>query len=353
MYDADETKRSRRIQTVFHNRLLIALPLWCCLWASQAAEVARVRTATFGEIALHPRLAAPATVISDSEVEIGAEIAARIVELEPRVGQIVPRGEVIARLDCRDVEIDKRAAMAERDVLIAQRELAERRLVRARELEARRSLAVEVLDEREAEREVLDARIEGAETQIARSEVAIERCVITSPFDALLRSRLAGVGQYVAVGDPIARVVDVGELELSAQIDADDMARLNAASELVFESNGRRYAVRVRRAVAALDPLTRSREVRLEFSGEVPLLGSAGELVWNDGQAHLPGRLLVKRGQQLGAFLAIDGRARFHALPEAEAGRASAADLPPERVVVVEGHYGLEDGQPLALTADD
>ncbi len=324
--------------------------LWVTAWCLVAdAGAAPVRVNTLASIAVYPERTAPATVVSNSEAEISAEVAARVVAFDPRVGDIVAAGAVIASLDCRDYTIALRAARAALDVVAARLELAERRLVRARELRERNSIAVEVLDEREAERAVLVAEVRSAQARIAADEVAVSRCAIRAPYRALLRSRLAPVGRYVAVGDPVARVIDVDDLELSAQIGVDDVAAIERSAALEFVAGDERYPVVVRQAVAAVNTETRNREVRLRFTDQRPLSGRAGQLVWRDSRAHLPGKYLVRREEALGFFVVEQGRARFVAAPRAQAGRASPVAIDTASVVVVDGHYALSDGEAVEL----
>ncbi|MGE0484380.1 MAG: efflux RND transporter periplasmic adaptor subunit [Gammaproteobacteria bacterium] len=317
-----------------------------------AADAVPVRVATLDAIALYPEHTAPATVVSDNTIELAAEIAARVIEFAPQVGDIVERGAVVARLDCRDYQLALEAARAEVEVLAARLALAERRLTRARELEARQSLAVEILDEREAERTVLIGQLKVAEANIARDEVAASRCVIASPFRALLRQRLAPLGQYVASGDPVAALIDVETVELSAEVLAGDVATLRAREEIAFIADGRRYPVRLRAAVDALSTGTRNRELRFVFGDARPLIGTPGVLSWTDQRAHVPGRVLVRRGDLLGLFMVEGGSARFVALPDAQEGRASAVELAPDSAIVVDGHYALNEGDRVQLLAD-
>jgi len=317
--------------------------------AAFAAGPTPVRVARLDAIAVYPAHAAPATVVSGSEAELSAELAARIIAFPPAVGDVVEKGATIARLDCRDYELELTAARADLTELEARLELAERRLERARELTARQSLAVEVLDERSAESAVARAQIAGARARIARDEVAVSRCVVSSPFRAVLLERMAPVGQYTAVGEAVARVIDLDDIELSAQVGADDVDAIEAATSLDFRGGGRRYPVSLRVAVAAITTATRTRELRLRFADARPLSGTAGELVWRDARPHVPGSVLVQRGDALGLFVVADARARFTPLPAAQAGRPSAVALPDDAVIVTEGQYGLNDGDSVEL----
>lgn len=326
--------------------LLVAMP------GIAAAQAAPVRAVPLSELAIYPSRSAPATVVSSNESVISAEIAARVVAFLPRVGDIVEAGATIARLDCRDYELELVRARADLEVLQARLELARRRLERARELTARQSLAVEVMDEREAESAVLEAEITGGEARIAQAGVAVSRCTVNSPFRALVRERLAPVGQYARVGDAVARLIDVVDLELAAEVEILDAAAVADNAALAFVAGGVSYPVRLRVSVAAIDTATRKQELRLTFAGPAPLSGAAGKLVWQDARPHVPGKALVERDGELGLFLAEAGRARFVAVPSAQAGRASAVSLPAGSLVVIEGQYGLTDGQALRLLDD-
>lgn len=333
-------------------RLPMIVVLALMAMATVAQDAVPVRVAPLSTLALQPTRTAPATVVSNSDVDISAEIAARVVEFPLRVGDVADKGAVIVRLDCRDYELELDRARADLDVLQARLELARRRLERARELAARQSLAVEILDEREAERTVLAAEIAGNRARIAQATVAISRCTITSPFRALLRERGAPPGQYAQAGDVVARVIDVDDLELSAEVQLADVPAVTDSAELVFVTGDERYPVRLRVAVAAIDTETRSQELRLVFPAARPLNGSAGQLSWTDTRPHVPGMALIRRGDDLGLFLVVDGHARFVSVPAAQAGRASPVALPADSLIVVEGHYGLTDGQAVRLLAD-
>lgn len=303
-----------------------------------------VRAATLSELALYPEKSAPGTVVSDNETVLRAEIAARVEAFPPRVGDVVAPGKLVARLDCRDYRLALTASRAQIDVLEARIGLAERKLERAQTLESRQSLAIEALDERRADLAVLTAELAAARARVRADEVAVGRCAIEAPFRAAVLTREAPLGSFVVVGDPVARVVDVERLELSALAPLADVDELAAARDLEFASGGRRYAVRLRSLVPAINTAARNRELRLEFTGEKPLSGAAGRLVWRRTRPHVPGRALVRRGDALGIFVVEGGRARFVALPEAEAGRASPVELPVATRVVVEGQFALTDG---------
>ena len=308
-----------------------------------------VQVAPLAELARHPEPSAPATVLSLNDTARSAEIAAVVGALPVRVGDIAEAGTPLAELECADYQIAARRARARVAALEARLALARNALARSQRLRAELTVSVHRLEEREAEVAALaaDRRAAAAARDAARLDVS--RCTVQSPFRALVTARLASVGQYAAVGTPLLRLLDLGELEISAQVAEADAETLRGGTALRFENAGRAYPAELRSLLPALDTTTRTREVRLLFRGESALPGAAGTLRWRDPRPHLPARLVVRRGGTLGVFAVAAGRARFHPLPGAEPGRDAPAPLPLETRVVVRGQLGLRDGEAVTV----
>ena len=143
--------------------------------------------------------------------------------------------------------------------------------------------------------------------------------------------------------------MDIEQLEISAQVPNRDIEQVEQAEEIYFEDTAKRYAVKLRTVTPAVNTRTRNREVRLLFSNAPALPGAAGKLIWRDRQPHISAKLLVRRNNDFGIFINNSGKARFHIIPGAQQGRTTPIDLLPDTVIVTEGHYRLEDGQPVIL----
>ncbi|MFB3090638.1 MAG: biotin/lipoyl-binding protein, partial [Gammaproteobacteria bacterium] len=88
-----------------------------------AADKITVKTAKISEVAIYPERSAPATVVSLNESIISARITARVDEISVRVGDIVEKGGVLARLDCEDYVLSHRESVARREALETKRDL--------------------------------------------------------------------------------------------------------------------------------------------------------------------------------------------------------------------------------------
>ena len=304
-----------------------------------------VKTARLANIAIYPGKFAPATVVSLNNTAVSTQVGARVDEISVRVADIVEPGSVLARLDCRDFELARKQADAKIASLKARIELAQRRLARTETLVDKQTVSEELLDEREADLAVLQADYQGALSQLDKSKLDISRCMIVSPYKAVITARTGSVGEFAQKGTKLFEIVDIGQLEISAQVPATDIEQVITVKDLYFEDSTGRYDVELRALAPTVNTQTRNREARLLFTDAAALPGAAGKLIWQDNRPHISARLLVRRQDSLGVFIVDKGKARFHALPGANQGRAAPTALPADTRVVTEGQYGLQEGE--------
>lgn len=299
-------------------------------------------------VALYPLREAAAEVVALNESRIATEIAGRIEALAVEAGQTIARGALVARIDCRDHELARDRARAALEAARARAALARAQLARARSLREQGFFSPEALAARETETRVLDADAGAARTQLELAARTVGKCEIRAPFAAIVRQRLGQLGELAAPGTPLASLIDLERIEVSARVQAQDGASLRAAKTVRFEGEAASHALTLIRLSPAIDRVSRTIEARLRFVEVSAAPGAQGRIVWRDARAHLPPALVLRRGGRLGVFVEREGKARFHPLPQAQEGRPAATDLPADARIVVHGHLVLEDGAPLA-----
>lgn len=308
-----------------------------------ATDSTTVITAKLDDIAIYPQRSAPATVISMNETTVSSRIEAQVGAIPVKVGDIVEKGSVLAQLDCTDYQLRSNEIRTRLESLEAQIKLAESRLDRTRKLTLKQSVSEELLDERESDLFVLEASLRGTKIQLDIALIDESRCQVVSPFRALVQERESAEGQFASIGTPLVSIIDIGNLEISAQIQNSDATQVESAELLFFEQSKQRIPVRLRSIVPAINPDTRNREVRLVFDNEQALPGTAGKLVWKDRRPHIPGEYLVRRGDSLGVFTIENNVAIFIPVSDAQAGRASPTALNIDTNIVIDGHYSLKE----------
>lgn len=319
-------------------------------WGARAAEPSTaVTVVSLAEVRVHPVRSAPATVVSLNDSRISAEIGGTVEAITVRPGDTVQPGALLVRLDCRDHEIAVQQPKALLQAARASKELADFRYDRAEKLRERGAVSLAQLKERKAAALTAAAEVRRLQALVTQSERAIAKCEIRAPFQAVVVERYASVGELVAVGTPLLRLVDEALLEVSGNIQEQDLASLRVARRVELVSHGERYPLRLRGIVPVLDGRVRSYEVRFALTADKPAPGESGRVDWQAAQPHIPASFLVRREDSFGVFVAADGQARFVSVAGAQAGQPAATELSGDALLVMDGRYGLRDGQPITI----
>ncbi len=323
-----------------------ALILASAVQAVETAAATPVTTAPLSGLLIAPTWEAPATAMALNDARLSAEIPGRVLSIPVRVGDRVQAGALVAELDCEDHQGALARAEAVHLATVAKQEYADARLDNAERLAKNRSIATEELDQRTLDAKTSQAEVERTGAERSTAERAVAKCTLRAPFTGVVVERLANVGDYAVVGTPLVRLLDQENVEVSAKIQEQDLESLQSAADLTFIALGHRYPLVRRVVIPLLQSVTRSYEARLLFrDGDLaPPPGAAGRLSWTDGVGRLPSHLLVRRGDELGVFVADGDRARFQVVAGAREGQPAQVDLPPDSEVIVDGRYALEDG---------
>jgi len=324
---------------------LVALPAL----AQQPAQPPMVGAKGFKEVALHPLREAPAAAVSLNESRLSAEVSATVKEVAFDVGQVAPKGAVLIRLETRDYELGVARAQAALESSRARARLAEQQLNRARELAKQNFYSAEALTQKETESAVQQAQVKLDEAQLAQARRNLEKCTLRAPFQAIVRSRQAQVGELAAPGTPLLTLSEATRVEVAAQVPPRDVDSLKGAAEVRFAGSGGEFKVKLLRVSPAISREARTVDVRLAFSGQPAAPGADGRILWNDPVPHLPAELVSKRGAAFGVFVLEGATARFLPLPGAQEGRPVAAAMLADKTIVTEGRHGLADGQAVQI----
>jgi len=294
---------------------------------------------------------APAEVVSANRARISARIEARIDAIPVNVGDTVEQGQEIVVLDCADHELARRRAEAELQSAAALLERARQQLARSETLAPRQLLSQDLLEQRATEKQAAEARVRRARADLDQAQLTVDRCRMRSPFDGAVTQRLAARGELARPGTPLLEIVDLGSVEVAAQVFPAEQHQLESSAQVVFRFLNEDHPVRLLRRSPVIDPVSRTLAARLAFTGPPAPVGASGRLVWHGSDPGVPASLLVRRDSGLGIFIARQGRAEFHPLPDAQEGRPAMVELPADTLVVTSGRQGLRDGDPL-VTGD-
>lgn len=330
-------------------RIRLAGLLLLLIVQAAGADPIPVRTERLQTLLSPQTFSAPATVEPLNRPRLSAQVTGSIAHLPVQVGDNVRTGELLVELDCQVHQQREKNADAALSRANAHRRFAAEQLQRAQNLKRKSSISEEVLDQRRTELLTAEADVRSQQAQLALARIDVERCRILSPFDAVVGERLASEGDLANPGTPLLELVQLDRAEVSAAVRTHEADTLAQAPAPHFEYLGGNLPLRLRALPPLVDERTRTREARLQFvSGSAPV-GSAGRLIWSSSERLLPAHLPVRRGEQLGVFVARDGEAVFVPLYGAREGQPARVDLPGDSLLITEGRQRLNHGDAITV----
>ena len=154
----------------------------------------------------------PAQVEPYEDVLIKAEVPGQVVKVFVEEGQAVETGQILVQLDDRDYRT--RLARIE-----ANYQLAKLDYNRTAALAKMKATSIAKLDS-------IQAQLKDLEAQVSEAQLALSRTRITSPLCCLLNEINAKQGNFVAVGDPVARILQLDQVKVTVGIPESDVAAI-------------------------------------------------------------------------------------------------------------------------------
>lgn len=208
------------------------------------------------------RTPAVGTVAAWAEQQVSAETGGLVlVEVRAQVGDVVKRGQLLARLQDLGVSADlaqARAALAEAE---AANELAQADAQRARQIEAEggEGLSRQALQQYQAQARSAAARLLSAQARVKSEELRLSQTRIVANDDGVISAKTAVEGAVAQPGQELFRLIRQQRLEWRAELPADLLSQLKPGARAQVQLPGRAEPVEVRlRTVApTVDPQSR------------------------------------------------------------------------------------------------
>ena len=237
----------------------------------------------------HTLLNATGYVVAQRKAAVASKATGRLEWLNVREGSTVRAGEILARLESNDVKAQMQQAAA--GVRVAQANLeqgaaelkdAARALERSRDLLAQKFVSAAAHDIVAARHEKAQAAIHGyrasiavAQANLRVAEVAVEQTLIRAPFDGVVLTKNANVGDVItpfssALGSQAAVVTmaDMTTLEVEADVSEANLARVKLEQPCEIQLDalpGQRFRGIVQRTVPTVDRAKATVLVKVRF----------------------------------------------------------------------------------------
>jgi len=257
--------------------LFAAAALFCAAAAAQeGGPPAPVGYTVAVEHPLAQSVQLPGYVESPQRSRIASEVEGLISEFLVREGDRVEKGQPLVRLKTATLDLELQAARAELEEAEARRAMADRNLVRAKDLFEKKTVAQQQLDESQSELFAWEGRVRLLKARIARTQLDIDHSTVRAPFKGIVSARQTEIGEWSQAGTELLELVSLDELEIHVDVPEQYFGVLQpqAAASASFDSiPGGRFDAAVRAIIPRADDKARTFPVKLKLAASDPRIG--------------------------------------------------------------------------------
>ncbi len=229
------------------------------------------------------------SLMAGSEVQVLAPRNGYIMKLPFDVGDTIKRGDVIVELDDREqqelVSGAKAAlavAVAQKKSALAQEQMALNELSRQKRLAEREAATRQALEQAEsqyniavAQRELEEARVKQAQTEVDRNLLALTDSKILAPISGFVGARFVNVGDLAKPDVPLLQIVSFDTVRTVVHVVEKDYPRVKIGQHATIEVDAypqTEFLGTVIRKAPVLNPNTRTAAVQIEIPNKNRLL---------------------------------------------------------------------------------
>lgn len=298
-----------------------------------------------------------------AEFSVVAHEAARIFEITRNVGDAVKSGEVLVRFEfpsLRAQQAVNSAAVKAADLRLRQARLAQERI---RSLLASGAASRREMEDADGEAALAEGEVAVAKAAMRASESLGQNTTIRAPFNGTVTERLHNPGDLVGPGDtdPILRLIDPKQVQLTATVPADDITRFAIGATARAVAEGKAIA-ELLRVVSRPAPEAGATTVTITLAFDTPTDVAPGTQVGVeiDGEQRsnvplVPAVAVLKdAGKAPEVVVAVGNIAQRRAVVtglEDSQYVEIRSGLKAGELIITQGHSNLRDGTPISVSS--
>ena len=143
---------------------------------------------------------------TDTAPTVAAEVSGRVDQVLVDAGEAVKAGQILAKLDTRDIANASRIAESDVKRLEALAENQRKLTERNRQLAAQNFISPTRLDEIVSQEKALNEQLNGARANADNARRNLEKTRITAPVNGRLEARMISKGDFVTIGKPLFQI---------------------------------------------------------------------------------------------------------------------------------------------------
>ncbi len=195
----------------------------------------------------------PAVIESFEDLTVKSEVSGQVVKILAEEGEYVKKGQILVQLDDRDYKLRLDSVRANYDLALLDHK-------RMSELAEKRIAAESDLDQ-------ISAQLKALKSQLNEAELALERTSIKAPISGRLNEIEAKVGDWMGVDNPVAQILQIGNVKVTVGMPESDVASVFDLKEadITIEALGNKV-VKGRKIFLSRSPGSMARLYNLELA---------------------------------------------------------------------------------------
>lgn len=173
-----------------------------------------------------------------AEVKVGARISGRVEKLYANIGDVVKKGQLIARLEQEDLQAKVNETKMNLRINEATLDLAQKNLQRMQSLYAKDYIAKDIVDVAEKDYRVTTAQVNQIRETIRFFETQMSYANIYAPISGVIASVATQQGETISASalnvPTFVTIVDLHRLEIYAYVDETDIGKIKPGLEATF-----------------------------------------------------------------------------------------------------------------------
>ena len=211
------------------------------------------------------------TVRSREEIDIISRlITARVTQVNFRSGDSFKSGDVLIRLEDKDLQAKVDGARENLKGAESRRQFAEAEYARSAKLIESDAIARRAYEEAVSNLNVAKAQVAMMNHELENAETNLDYATIKAPFDGIVAERNVDEGDLATPLNPLMKLFNPSKLQLRVPVRENLLGKIKIGDmlEVFVESTGKRYSAEVKEVIPSVDPGSRTFIVNACLSGD-------------------------------------------------------------------------------------
>ena len=209
------------------------------------------------------------------ETNLSFRVAGKIVARNVEVGGLVKKGNVLARLDPEDQQLNTRSAQSQLAAARSEYDQTKAELDRYTDLYKKEFISKAEFDRHKNAYNVAKARLEQAQSQLAVTRNQTGYTELSADHAGVVTAIQAEVGQVVAAGQTVMKLAQTDDREVVISIPENRLSELSASREIsisLWADPSKIYKGKVREVSPSADPVTRTYAAKISVLDADPAM---------------------------------------------------------------------------------